>query len=102
MLFEKYKMHIATTNQVREIFGLGHPKVWDSESAFQHLQTLGMADSKRTAERRIQELKLLPDELTDQSRVSIPIYLLTRCEYLLLETVTTSGYKEIFPRVTQS
>ena len=60
-------MQVASNLLVGDSLGLDHPKVWDTDSAFQHLQTLGKADSKRTAERRLQELKLLPDELTDQS-----------------------------------
>ena len=60
-------MQNASINQAVDILGLDHPKVWDTDSAFQHLQALGKADSKRTAERRLQELQLLPQELTDQT-----------------------------------
>jgi sulfate adenylyltransferase subunit 2 len=35
-------------------------RVWDTDIAFQHLQKLGNADTKRTAERRLQELQLWP------------------------------------------
>ena len=58
-------MQTATTRQVGDILGLDDPKVWDTDSAFQHLHALGKADSKRTAERRLQELKFLPVELTE-------------------------------------
>ena len=46
------------------ILGLDAPKVWDTELAFAHLQALGEADTKRTAERRLNTLGLLPQELT--------------------------------------
>lgn len=47
--------------------GLDIPKVWDTEAAFQHLHSLGKADSKRTAERRLHELNILPSELTEET-----------------------------------
>ena len=59
-------MQNATTNMAVNLFGLDQSTVWDTDSAFQHLQTLGKADSKRTAERRLQELKLWPAELKEQ------------------------------------
>ena len=43
--------------------GLDALRVWDTESAFQHLQALGKADSKRTAERMLHAIGLLPTEL---------------------------------------
>jgi len=46
---------------------LDDPKVWDTDTAFQHLQKLGKADNKRTAKLQLQELRFLPAELTDQS-----------------------------------
>lgn len=55
-----------TTNKT-DLQGLDAPKVWDTESAFQHLLANGLAESKRTAERRLNELHLLPEELTAQS-----------------------------------
>jgi sulfate adenylyltransferase subunit 2 len=58
-------MKFATNAKVIDMLGLDFPKVWDTDSAYQHLHALGEADSKRTAERRIQELKLLPVELTE-------------------------------------
>lgn len=45
-------------------FGLDAPIVWDTHSAYQHLHALEQADTKRTAERRLHELGLLPAELT--------------------------------------
>ena len=46
-----------------DLLGLDAPQVWDTELAFEHLQTQGEADSKRTAERRLNALGLLPQEL---------------------------------------
>lgn len=46
------------------LLGLDAPQVWDTDLAFQHLHALGQADTKRTAERRLHQLKLLPAELT--------------------------------------
>lgn len=60
-------MQNASNIKAGDIFGLDHPQVWDTYSAFEQLQTLGKADSKRTAERRLQELKLLPVELTAEN-----------------------------------
>jgi sulfate adenylyltransferase subunit 2 len=59
----EYKMQITTNIKSADIFGLNAPRVWDTETAFRHLRSLGQAESKRTAERRMQELKLLPQEL---------------------------------------
>ncbi len=55
-----------------DLFGLNDPGVWDTESAFVQLQRAGQADSKRTAERRLHELQLIPaalsqDELVDDA-----------------------------------
>lgn len=60
-------MKIATKTEVIDVLGLDAVRVWDTDSAFKHLQTVGKADSKRTAERRLQELQLLPAELTQQN-----------------------------------
>ena len=54
----------SATNQWPELLGLDAPQVWDTEFAFAHLQALGEADTKRTAERRLNTLGLLPLELT--------------------------------------
>ncbi len=45
------------------LLGLDACRVWDTESAFRHLQATGKADTKRTAERRLHELAILPAEL---------------------------------------
>ena len=39
-------------------------KVWDLGLAFEALQAMGLADTKRTAERKISTLGLLPDLVT--------------------------------------
>ena len=44
--------------------GLDEDTVWSTEKAFQHLQSIGRAKSKRTAERRLNELGVLPPCLT--------------------------------------
>ncbi|ARU31003.1 sulfate adenylyltransferase small subunit [Sulfuriferula sp. AH1] len=50
---------MATT----ELFGLDKPQAWDTELAFQRLNQLGQAETKRTAERRLHELAIFPIEL---------------------------------------
>ena len=49
------------------LLGLDTCQAWDTERAFQHLQTIGQADTKRTAERRLHDLSLLPVELNADS-----------------------------------
>ena len=49
-----------------DIFGLDAPRVWDTEAAFQHLKARGEADTKRSAERKLQELRLLPAALASE------------------------------------
>ncbi len=48
-----------------ELFGLDAPGVWDTERAYARLQAAGQADSKRTAERRLHALGILPEELDE-------------------------------------
>ena len=59
------KKQIAT-NDDREYRGLDAPQVWDMELAFAHMQALGEANTKRTAERRLNALGLLPQELKSE------------------------------------
>jgi sulfate adenylyltransferase subunit 2 len=47
--------------------GLDAPQVWDTQRAFGHLNAIGEADTKRTAERRLHELGLLPAEVQAES-----------------------------------
>lgn len=53
-----------TTSHNPALLGLDASRVWDTEFAFEHLQGIGEADTKRTAERRLNALGLLPSELT--------------------------------------
>ncbi len=61
------------------MFGMDQPGVWDTESAFQRLREQGQAESKRTAERRLHELGILPpalqaEDLRDESgRRPVPV-----------------------------
>ena len=48
-----------------DLYGLDSRKVWDTELAFEQLRHLGLAETKRTAERRLHEIGLLPAELSD-------------------------------------
>lgn len=60
-------MQIATNFDSETLYGLDAQRVWDTNSAFEHRQTLGQAETKRTAERRLLELKLFPNELNEDS-----------------------------------
>lgn len=57
---------MATTNNSEQtnLFGLDESRIWDTESAFQHLKSIGSAECKRTAERRLHELQIVPPLLT--------------------------------------
>jgi sulfate adenylyltransferase subunit 2 len=58
-------MQIATASldTQLDLHGLDGPGVWDTARAFERLQTLGLAATKRTAERRLHELGVLPTAL---------------------------------------
>ncbi|MBN9424543.1 MAG: sulfate adenylyltransferase small subunit [Candidatus Accumulibacter sp. 66-26] len=56
-------IHTAT-HQNPALLNLDALQVWDTELAFVHLRAMGEADTKRTAERRLNALALLPKELT--------------------------------------
>jgi sulfate adenylyltransferase subunit 2 len=60
-------MQTTTKLGTEAIYGLDTLQAWDTNSAFLHLQTSGHADTKRTAERRLQELKLFPNALDTDS-----------------------------------
>lgn len=47
-----------------DLLGLDAARVWDTIAAFKHLASSGQADTKRTAERRLGCLGLLPKELS--------------------------------------
>jgi sulfate adenylyltransferase subunit 2 len=48
----------------RELYGLDSPKVWNTHLAFDQLHAAGQAETKRTAERLLHKLAILPSELT--------------------------------------
>ena len=52
-----------------DLFGLDQAKVWTTEMAFQQLRALGQADTKRTAERWLHRLGILPKALTPDALV---------------------------------
>ncbi|WP_294737479.1 sulfate adenylyltransferase subunit CysD [uncultured Pseudomonas sp.] len=56
--------HFATPAETA-LLGLDSEHVWDTELAFAHLKALGEADTKRTTERRLHALGLLPKELSE-------------------------------------
>ena len=47
--------------------GLGAFRVWDKESAFQHLNQLKLVETKHAAEQRLYELEILPPEINVSS-----------------------------------
>ena len=57
----------VSTEENTDLHGLDAPLVWDTASAYHHLRAQGRAESKRTAERRLNALRLLPEELTAAS-----------------------------------
>lgn len=57
-------MQNTTNSNVPKLWGLDAAQAWDTDRAYQQLLSLGEADTKRTAERRLHELQLLPPELT--------------------------------------
>ncbi len=46
-----------------DLLGLDVPQVWDTDLASRHLMAIGQADTRRTAERRLHQLAILPPEL---------------------------------------
>jgi sulfate adenylyltransferase subunit 2 len=56
---------IATTGDA-SLLGLDAPQIWDTELAYSHLKQAGLADTKRTAERRLIALNLLPVALSEE------------------------------------
>lgn len=51
---------------MNDFLGLDTPQVWNTELAYEHLRALGKVSIKRTAERHLQELNLLPEVLTEE------------------------------------
>ncbi|NMY13751.1 sulfate adenylyltransferase subunit CysD [Pseudomonas veronii] len=58
-------MNQTTTDLAGALMGLEAEQVWDTEGAYEYLKACGEADSKRTAERRLNSHGLLPAELTE-------------------------------------
>ena len=54
---------IATTKK-SSLLGLDAAQVWDMALAHSHLESLGLVNNKRAAERKVQALALLPPELS--------------------------------------
>lgn len=57
----------SATSVSLDLLGLDAHQVWDTELAFAQLQAQGETDTKRTAERRLNALGLLPQELTPEA-----------------------------------
>lgn len=55
-----------TTHPSGDLLGFDLPIVWDTTLAFIHLRALGEACSKRTAERRLHALGLIPQEISHE------------------------------------
>ena len=62
---KKLKKSQITTDGTHSLLGLETQRVWDTELAYAHLKNCGEADTKRTAERKLHALGLLPQELSD-------------------------------------
>ncbi|MDF0605853.1 sulfate adenylyltransferase subunit CysD [Neisseriaceae bacterium TC5R-5] len=58
-------MKQITTALDKPLHGLDAEQVWDTDLAYEHLKQAGQLASKRTAERSLNALKLLPVELTE-------------------------------------
>ena len=54
--------HIATIHN-ESLLGLDGEQVWDTELAYECMSRAGLADTKRTAERRLRSLDILPKDL---------------------------------------
>src|SRR5690606_15758199 len=59
-------MQTATTDR-NLLAGLDAEQVWTIELAYAHLRRLSLVDTKRTTERRLQSLGLLPPELNAEN-----------------------------------
>lgn len=57
----------TTTAAAGDFTGLEAEQVWDTHLAYEHLKACGEADTKRTAERRLNAQGLLPAELTEEA-----------------------------------
>ncbi len=59
-------MNQIATNNPQAPWGLDTERVWSTELAYEHLKAIGQVDTKRTAERRLNDLQLFPPELSEQ------------------------------------
>ncbi len=57
---------LQTTTSEPPLFGLNEQRVWDTDLAFEQLRQHGEADSKRTAERRLNSLQVWPPALESE------------------------------------
>jgi len=57
----------TTTAAAGDFTGLEAEQVWDTHLAYEHLKACGEADTKRTAERRLNAQGLLPAELAEEA-----------------------------------
>jgi sulfate adenylyltransferase subunit 2 len=62
-------MNQIATKLSGALLGLDAHQVWDTTLAFEYLQKIGEADTKRTAERRLNALELLPREINENNLV---------------------------------
>ena len=60
-------MNQIASNIKPSLLGLDAARVWDLALAYSQLQSLGQVNNKRTAERRVQSLSLLPPEISEAS-----------------------------------
>jgi sulfate adenylyltransferase subunit 2 len=60
------KMQFATNSSLA-LLGLDGYQLWDTELAYRHLKQAGLADTKRTAARRLISLNLLPVALNEEN-----------------------------------
>jgi sulfate adenylyltransferase subunit 2 len=58
-------MHKIATSHKPNLLGLDAAQVWDLALAYSHLQNLGEVNNKRSAERRVQSIGLLPPEISE-------------------------------------
>ena len=59
-------MKRIATDSEDSILGLDAERVWDTNLAYVHMRAGGHIDSKRTAERRLNALRVLPQELSEE------------------------------------
>ena len=72
---EKFILKQIATKTDHDLLGFDAEQVWDTELAFKHLKSLSQVGTRRTAERRLNTLKLLPkqlsrDDLRDENDLS--------------------------------